>query len=236
VAFCPLQNTGSCRGAHPNAAELTTCGNRESSPGSRCFVKNKRPLCQFSSKRLKDNWYSGLLSSERHRLSGRRSPDCRRVTTRTGSSGHGTRRTGIHATQTAVADQFVSKRYRVNPWPLHDILLFRGLRARIYNIMCKYPLCLGTLLRVNPSQCRVSFQRVAERRLILGEPSPAGHKFDHLFLRLRQLLHAPLRRYERFNYMYIYRPGRALACSLETRLCPSPSPPSAACAPAWRAA
>jgi len=32
-------------------------------PDSRCFVEGKRPLCQLSSKRLEDNWQSGLLSS-----------------------------------------------------------------------------------------------------------------------------------------------------------------------------
>jgi len=42
-------------------------------------VEDKRPLCQLSSKRLEDNWHSGLLSSTQHRLSGKRSPDCRRV-------------------------------------------------------------------------------------------------------------------------------------------------------------
>ena len=41
-------------------------------------VEDKRPLCQMSSKRLEDNCHSGLLSSAKHRLSGRRSPDCRR--------------------------------------------------------------------------------------------------------------------------------------------------------------
>jgi len=30
---------------------------------SRCFVEDKRPLCQLSSKRLEDNWHSDLLSS-----------------------------------------------------------------------------------------------------------------------------------------------------------------------------
>jgi len=29
-------------------------------PESRCFVKDKRPLCQLSSKHLEDNWHSGL--------------------------------------------------------------------------------------------------------------------------------------------------------------------------------
>jgi len=38
-------------------------------------VEDKRPLCQLSSKRLEDNWLSGLLSSTKHRLSGMRSPD-----------------------------------------------------------------------------------------------------------------------------------------------------------------
>jgi len=42
-------------------------------------IEQPRPLCQLSSKRLEDNWHSGLSSSTRHRLSGRRSPDCRRV-------------------------------------------------------------------------------------------------------------------------------------------------------------
>jgi len=30
-------------------------------------------------------------------------------------------------------------------WPIQDILLFRGGIPRIYNILCIYPLCLGTL-------------------------------------------------------------------------------------------
>jgi len=38
-------------------------------------------LCHFSLKRLEDNWHSGLLSSTKHWLSGRRSPDYRGVTT-----------------------------------------------------------------------------------------------------------------------------------------------------------
>jgi len=42
-------------------------------------VEDKRPVCQLSSKRLEDDWHSGLLSSTKHRLSGRRSHDCRRV-------------------------------------------------------------------------------------------------------------------------------------------------------------
>jgi len=32
-------------------AGVTTCGNRELNPGSRCFVEDKRTLCQLSSKR-----------------------------------------------------------------------------------------------------------------------------------------------------------------------------------------
>ena len=59
MVFCPLQNIGFLEGAHPIAAEL--------------------PLCQLSAKRLEDNWHSGILSSAKHRLSGRRSPDCRRA-------------------------------------------------------------------------------------------------------------------------------------------------------------
>jgi len=32
-------------------------------PESRCFVEDKRPLCQLSSKRSENNWQSGILSS-----------------------------------------------------------------------------------------------------------------------------------------------------------------------------
>jgi len=37
-------------------------------------VEDKRLLGQLSSKRLEDNWHSGLLSLTNHRLSGRRLP------------------------------------------------------------------------------------------------------------------------------------------------------------------
>ena len=47
--------------------------------GAFASVEDTTPLCQWSSKCLQDNWHSGLLSSTKHRLSGRRSPDCRRV-------------------------------------------------------------------------------------------------------------------------------------------------------------
>jgi len=47
-------------------------------------VEDNRPLCQFSSKRSEDNWHSGLLSSTNYRLSGRPSPDRRRVLRTTG--------------------------------------------------------------------------------------------------------------------------------------------------------
>jgi len=43
------------------------------------LAEDKRPLCPLSSKRLEDNWHSGVLSSAKHRLSGRRSPHCSRV-------------------------------------------------------------------------------------------------------------------------------------------------------------
>jgi len=42
---------------------LTLRQSGERLPESRCFVEDKRPLCQLSSKRLEDNWQSGLLSS-----------------------------------------------------------------------------------------------------------------------------------------------------------------------------
>jgi len=38
------------------------------------IAENKRPICQLSSKRLEDNWHSGLLSSTKQRLSGVRLP------------------------------------------------------------------------------------------------------------------------------------------------------------------
>ena len=66
VAFCPFQNNGAWRGAYPNAAKLTTRGNRESNPGCRCCIQDKIPLCQLSSTRLEDNWHSGLLSYTWH--------------------------------------------------------------------------------------------------------------------------------------------------------------------------
>ena len=44
-------------------AQLTLRQSGERLPESRCFVEDKRPLCQLSSKRLEDNWHSGLLSS-----------------------------------------------------------------------------------------------------------------------------------------------------------------------------
>jgi len=63
VAFCPFQNNGAWRGAYPNAAKLTTRGNRESNPGSRCFVEDKRPLCQFSAYALRGQlaWWRFVL-------------------------------------------------------------------------------------------------------------------------------------------------------------------------------
>jgi len=42
---------------------LTLRQSGERFPESRCCVEDKRPLCQLSSKRLEDNWHSGLLSS-----------------------------------------------------------------------------------------------------------------------------------------------------------------------------
>jgi len=49
---------------HAVKLPLPLAAYRESNPRySRCFLEDKRPLCQFSSKRLKDNWLSGLLSS-----------------------------------------------------------------------------------------------------------------------------------------------------------------------------
>ena len=68
VGFCPLQNIGSWRGTHPNTAGLTTCGNREANPGSRCFVEESAvlyQLCHFPWKRLEGkwhNWYSTARS------------------------------------------------------------------------------------------------------------------------------------------------------------------------------
>jgi len=59
----------------PHALGAEGWWNNENVPG----VEDKRPLCQLSSKRLEDNWHSGLLSYTKHRLSGGRSPDCRRV-------------------------------------------------------------------------------------------------------------------------------------------------------------
>jgi len=38
------------------------------------IVEDKRPLCLLSSKRLEDNWHSGLLSPTKQRLSGVRLP------------------------------------------------------------------------------------------------------------------------------------------------------------------
>ena len=47
---------------------LTLRQSGERLPESRCFEEDKRPLCQLSSKRLEDNWHSGLLSSAKQRL------------------------------------------------------------------------------------------------------------------------------------------------------------------------
>jgi len=60
-ASCPLQNIGFLEGAHPIAAEIRPTGS--GTPDSGCFVEDKRPLCQLSSKRLEDNWHGGFLSS-----------------------------------------------------------------------------------------------------------------------------------------------------------------------------
>jgi len=79
VVFCPLRNIGFLEGAQPSAAEFHLRPTGSRTPDSRCSAEDKRSLCQLSSKRLADNWYSGLLSSAKHRLSGRCSADCRRV-------------------------------------------------------------------------------------------------------------------------------------------------------------
>jgi len=47
--------------------------------GGTRLVADQRPLCRLSSKRLEDNWHSGRLSSTKHRLLERRSPEWRRV-------------------------------------------------------------------------------------------------------------------------------------------------------------
>ena len=44
-----------------NTTNLRPTGSR--TLDSRYFVEDTRPLCQLSSKRLEDNWHSGLLSS-----------------------------------------------------------------------------------------------------------------------------------------------------------------------------
>jgi len=51
---------GVCATRGENKRPLPT-GSR--TPDSRCCVEDNRPLCQLSSKRLKDNWQSDLLSS-----------------------------------------------------------------------------------------------------------------------------------------------------------------------------
>jgi len=43
--------------------EVTLRQSGERLPESRCYLENKSPLCQWSSKHLEDNWHSGLLSS-----------------------------------------------------------------------------------------------------------------------------------------------------------------------------
>ena len=70
------------RGTHNSIYIYTYTCVEANWPHWRCF----RPPCQFANKRLLANWHSGLkhrqcgqLASTKHRLSGRRSPDCRRV-------------------------------------------------------------------------------------------------------------------------------------------------------------
>ena len=52
---------GNTEGSPCRGQQTTLPGSR--TPDSRCFVEDKRQLCQLSSKRLEDNWQSGLLST-----------------------------------------------------------------------------------------------------------------------------------------------------------------------------
>jgi len=93
--LCPLRSSDDAFSMmmSPRAEPTSGCSEPDSSwqsaaarPGTTLSVPAPgRPPghrhCQLSSERLEDNWQSGLLSSTKHRLLGKRSPDCRRIPT-----------------------------------------------------------------------------------------------------------------------------------------------------------